>query len=77
MHGHAVREINEAIKEQLDRIEHSTLLGLTNDKAAILAKRLVDIAPTGLTKVFYSDNGSTAVEIGLNDHLEAPPEALG
>ncbi|WP_246559456.1 adenosylmethionine--8-amino-7-oxononanoate transaminase [Citrifermentans pelophilum] len=65
VHGHAVPEINQAIKEQLDRIEHSTLLGLTNDKAAILAKQLVDIAPEGITKVFYSDNGSTAVEIGL------------
>ena len=65
VHGHAVPEINEAIRSQIDRIEHSTLLGLTNDKAALLAKRLVDIAPQGLTKVFYSDNGSTAVEIGL------------
>jgi len=65
VHGHAVPEINEAVKDQLDRIEHSTLLGLTNDKAALLAKRLVEIAPDGLSKVFYSDNGSTAVEIGL------------
>ncbi|WP_370543351.1 adenosylmethionine--8-amino-7-oxononanoate transaminase [Geobacter sp. OR-1] len=65
VHGHAVPEINQAVKDQLDRIEHATLLGLANDKAAILAKRLVDIAPPGLTKVFYSDNGSTAVEIGL------------
>ena len=65
VHGHCKREINDAIKEQVDRIEHSTLLGLTNDKAALLARRLVDIAPEGLTKVFYSDNGSTAVEIGI------------
>lgn len=65
VHGHAVPEINAAIKDQLDRIEHSTLLGLTNDKAALLAKRLADLAPTGLTRVFYSDNGSTAVEIGI------------
>lgn len=65
VHGHCKKEINEAIKEQVDRLEHSTLLGLTNDRAALLAKRLVDIAPPGLCKVFYSDNGSTAVEIGV------------
>ncbi|HJV35631.1 adenosylmethionine--8-amino-7-oxononanoate transaminase [Geomonas sp.] len=65
VHGHCRREINEAIKEQVDRLEHSTLLGLTNDRAALLAKRLVDIAPPALCKVFYSDNGSTAVEIGV------------
>jgi adenosylmethionine-8-amino-7-oxononanoate aminotransferase len=65
VHGHAVPKINEAIKGQLERIEHSTLLGLTNDKAALLAKQLVEIAPEGLAKVFYSDNGSTAVEIGV------------
>lgn len=65
VHGHCKREINEAVKAQVDLIEHSTLLGLTNDKATILAKRLIDIAPAGLSKVFYSDNGSTAVEIGV------------
>jgi len=65
VHGHCRKEINEAIKVQVDRLEHSTLLGLTNDRAALLAKRLIDIAPTGLAKVFYSDNGSTAVEIGV------------
>lgn len=65
VHGHAVPEINEAVKAQLDRIEHATLLGLTNDKAAMLARMLIEIAPNGLSKVFYSDNGSTAVEVGL------------
>lgn len=65
VHGHCKKEINEAVKAQVDRLEHSTLLGLANDKSAILAKRLVDIAPSGLCKVFYSDNGSTAVEIGV------------
>ncbi|RNC70371.1 MAG: adenosylmethionine--8-amino-7-oxononanoate transaminase [Desulfuromonadales bacterium] len=65
VHGHCKREINDAIKEQVDLLEHSTLLGLTNDKAAILARRLVEVAPPGLCKVFYSDNGSTAVEIGV------------
>lgn len=65
VHGHCKREINEAIKAQVDTLEHSTLLGLTNDKAALLARRLVEITPPGLCKVFYSDNGSTAVEIGV------------
>jgi adenosylmethionine-8-amino-7-oxononanoate aminotransferase len=65
VHGHCRREINEAVKLQVDRLEHSTQLGLANDQAAILAKRLVEIAPPGLCKVFYSDNGSTAVEVGI------------
>ena len=65
VHGHCRAEINQAIKEQVDRLEHSTLLGLTNDRASFLAKRLVEITPPGLCKVFYSDNGSTAVEIGV------------
>lgn len=65
VHGHCKKEINDAIKEQVDRLEHATLLGLSNDRAALLAKRLIDIAPSGLAKVFYSDNGSTAVEIGV------------
>ena len=65
VHGHCKEAINSAIKAQVDRLEHSTLLGLGNDQAALLAKRLVEIAPAGMTKVFYSDNGSTAVEIGV------------
>jgi adenosylmethionine-8-amino-7-oxononanoate aminotransferase len=65
VHGHCRPEINEAVKSQVDRLEHSTLLGLANDRSALLAKRLVEIAPPGLRKVFYSDNGSTAVEIAI------------
>ena len=65
VHGHCKKEINDAIKAQVDRLEHSTLLGMVNDQAALLAKRLVDVTPQGLCKVFYSDNGSTAVEIGI------------
>jgi adenosylmethionine-8-amino-7-oxononanoate aminotransferase len=65
VHGHCRMEINEAVKAQVDRLEHCTQLGLANDQAAILAKRLVEIAPLGLCKVFYSDNGSTAVEVGI------------
>lgn len=65
VHGHCRREINEAVKRQVDRLEHSTLLGLAGEQPAILAKRLIDIVPEGLSRVFYSDNGSTAVEIGI------------
>ncbi len=65
VHGHGKKEIDDAIKEQVGRISHSTLLGLTHPLAAELAGMIVKIAPKGLTKVFYSDSGSTAVEIGL------------
>ena len=65
LHGHARREINQAMKKQLDRIAHATFLGLTNPPAIELAEKLVEIAPKGLTRVFYSDNGSTAVEVAL------------
>ena len=65
VHGHNHPQINRAVKEQLERLEHSTMLGLTNIPAIELAKELVSIAPKGLAKVFYSDNGSTAVEAGL------------
>ncbi len=65
LHGHRKNEIDEAIKEQVDKISHSSLLGLTHPLAAILAEMLIKIVPRGLSKVFYSDNGSTAVEVGL------------
>ncbi len=65
VHGHNHPVINDAIKEQLSKIAHSTMLGLTNPPAAILAERLIKIAPKGLVKLFYSDNGSTAVEVAL------------
>ncbi len=65
LHGHARPEITQAIQEQAGRIAHSTLLGQSNIPSIVLAKRLVDIAPAGLVKVFYSDNGSTANEVAL------------
>jgi adenosylmethionine-8-amino-7-oxononanoate aminotransferase len=54
-----------AIKDQVDRVSHSTMLGLSHAPAIELAQRLVEIAPEGLSRVFYSDNGSTACEIAL------------
>jgi len=65
VHGHSHPELNRALFEQAQRLEHATLLGLAGEQSILLAKRLVEIAPEGLCKVFYSDNGSTAVEVGL------------
>jgi len=65
LHGHGRPEIVRAIAEQAARLGHSTLLGLANVPASQLAEKLVEIAPDGLKRVFYSDNGSTAVEIAL------------
>lgn len=65
VHGHGRPEITRAIKEQLDTLAHSTLLGLAHPPAIALARRLVDVTPAGLTRVFYSDSGSTAVEVAL------------
>ena len=63
--GHRKREIDDAIRGQLENIAHSTLLGLSNVPAIKLAERLVQLVNTSLSKVFYSDNGSTAVEVAL------------
>ncbi|PKL51872.1 MAG: adenosylmethionine--8-amino-7-oxononanoate transaminase [Nitrospira bacterium HGW-Nitrospira-1] len=70
--GHRKKEINDAIREQLDKIAHSTMLGLSNVPAIKLAERLVKLVNAScvtphapLTKVFYSDNGSTAVEVAV------------
>ena len=65
VHGHRHPAIDIAIKDQLDRVAHSTMLGLSHAPAVNLAERLVDLAPDGLTRVFFSDNGSTACEIAL------------
>ncbi|HXY62072.1 MAG TPA: adenosylmethionine--8-amino-7-oxononanoate transaminase, partial [Nitrospirota bacterium] len=62
---HRKKEIDAAVSRQLGKIAHSTLLGLSNVPAILLAEKLVGIAPRGLSKVFYSDSGSTAVEIAL------------
>jgi adenosylmethionine-8-amino-7-oxononanoate aminotransferase len=65
VHGHRKHALDSAVRQQINRIAHSTLLGISNVPAVKLAKMLVERAPEGLTRVFYSDNGSTAVEIGL------------
>ncbi len=65
VHGHRVSAIDGAIREQLDKVAHTTMLGLASEPAIRLAERLMQIVPPGLTKVFYSDAGATATEIAL------------
>jgi adenosylmethionine-8-amino-7-oxononanoate aminotransferase len=63
--GHANPIINQALRDQLDTLEHVILGGFTHEAALKLAEKLVEIAPSGLDKCFYADNGSSAVEIAL------------
>jgi adenosylmethionine-8-amino-7-oxononanoate aminotransferase len=65
VHGHRAPKIDDAIRAQLDKIAHSTLLGLGQTASIELAEKLVQITPAGLEKVFYSDSGATAVEIAI------------
>lgn len=65
VHGHRKKELDDAIIHQLQSIAHSTFLGLSSSPTVLLAKELISIAPEGLTRVFYSDSGSEAVEIAL------------
>jgi len=63
--GHTNRYINDKIKEQLDTLEHVILAGFTHEQVVKLSERLVKLTPNGLEKCFYSDNGSSAVEVAL------------
>jgi len=65
VHGHGKKELDEALKSQIDKIAHSTFLGLSHPPGIELAEKLIAIAPKGLKRVFYSDSGATAVEIAL------------
>ena len=65
MFGHTNKYINEKIKEQLDTLEHVILAGFTHEQVVRLSERLVKLTPDGLEKCFYSDNGSSAVEVAL------------
>lgn len=65
VHGHCRPELNEALKAQSERLEHSTLLGLASEQSIILAAGLAEITPPGLERFFYSDNGSTAMEVAV------------
>src|SRR3954465_10661213 len=65
VHGHQHPHIDAAVRDQLGRVAHTTMLGLSHPGAIELGRRLLDVAPEGLSRVFYSDNGSTACEIAL------------
>lgn len=79
VHGHRHPTIDAAVRRQLDRVAHSTLLGLGNVPSIKLARRLVEMAPAGLKHVFYSDSGATAVEVAIKMAFQywrqtSPPE---
>lgn len=65
VHGHHIPQLDQALRDQLECISHSTLLGLSNVPSTLLAERLVQIAPPGLQRVFFTDNGAGAVEAAL------------
>lgn len=64
-HGHSHPYLNEALKNQAETLEHVIFAGFTHEPAVRLGEKLVEVLPIGLKRVFYSDNGSTAVEVGL------------
>ncbi|CAK0749612.1 Adenosylmethionine-8-amino-7-oxononanoate aminotransferase [Gammaproteobacteria bacterium] len=63
--GHCNPKINAAIKDQLDTLEHVLLAGFSHEPAIALAERLTALAPPGLNRCFYADNGSSAIEVAL------------
>ncbi len=65
VHGHRVPAIDQAIRDQLDKVAHSTLLGLAGEQSILLAAELVRRAPAGLNKFYYSDAGATALEVAF------------
>jgi adenosylmethionine---8-amino-7-oxononanoate aminotransferase len=65
VHGHRKKELDDAIRDQLDSISHSTFLGLSHVPGIELAQKLIEVASPGLQRVFYSDSGATAVEVAL------------
>jgi adenosylmethionine-8-amino-7-oxononanoate aminotransferase len=65
VHGHRVPHIDQAIRDQLDKVAHSTLLGLASEQSIILADRLMKLVPHNLKKIFYSDSGATATEVAF------------
>jgi adenosylmethionine---8-amino-7-oxononanoate aminotransferase len=70
VHGHHDPSLDRAVRDQLDRIAHSTLLGQANVPSTLLARRLVELTPAGLERVFFSDSGATAVEIALKAAIQ-------
>ncbi len=71
VHGHGTPEINAAIRAQLERLDHSTFLGLTHEPGIRLAEELLRIAPDGLGKVFFAGDGSSAAEAAIKMAYQA------
>src|SRR4051812_37569272 len=65
VHGHRHPELDAAVRRQLSQVAHTTMLGLSHPRAIELAARLLEVAPGSLSRVFFSDNGSTACEVAL------------
>jgi adenosylmethionine-8-amino-7-oxononanoate aminotransferase len=65
IHGHCRKEIADAVAKQAMKLDHTLFAAVTHEPAIMLSEKLVRIAPKGLTRVFYSDNGSCSVEIAL------------
>lgn len=70
VHGHHHPRLDRALREQLDKLAHSTFLGLTHEPGIRLAAALLEVTPRSLTRVFYSDSGSSAVEIALKQSFQ-------
>lgn len=70
VHGHRHPRLDRALRDQLDRVAHSTFLGLTHEPGIRLAAALLEVVPRGMSRVFYSDSGSTAVEIALKQSFQ-------
>lgn len=77
LHGHQELRLQNALTNQYGKIAHSTFLGLSNRPAIELAELLVEMTPAGLERVFYSDNGSTAVEVGLKMAIQYTKQLHG
>ncbi|MCH9817278.1 MAG: adenosylmethionine--8-amino-7-oxononanoate transaminase [Actinomycetia bacterium] len=71
VHGHAHPKIVEAVTSQLQRLDHTTFLGLTHEPGIELAQRLAELAPSGLNRVFYAGDGSSAVEAAIKMAYQA------
>lgn len=71
LHGHGHPRLVEALRSQAERLDHVLFAGATHEPAVRLAERLVELAPPGLARVFYSDDGSTAVEVALKIALQS------
>lgn len=70
LHGHSHPYIAQKVSEQLSTLEHCIFAGFTHEPAVLLAERLLSILPGGMKKIFYSDNGSTAVEVAIKMVLQ-------